>query len=102
MPSPGKHRKYWRKNLRVTAILLSVWFSVTFLIAYYARGLSEITILGFPVPFYMGAQGSLIVYVLIVWYYVHRMNQIDKEFAEDSDSEKSQMPGSTDSAEHSN
>lgn len=92
MQSPGKFREYWRKNLRVTAVLLAVWFSVTFIVGYFARGLSEITILGFPFPFYMAAQGSLIVYVLIVWYYVHRMNQIDKEFAEESDGEKSPTP----------
>lgn len=37
-------------------------------------------IAGFPFAFYMGAQGSLIVYVIIIWYYAHRMNQLDREY----------------------
>ena len=36
--------------------------------------------MGFPFAFYMGAQGSLIIYVLIIWYYARRMNQLDKEY----------------------
>lgn len=36
--------------------------------------------MGFPLAFYMGAQGSLIIYVLVIWYYARRMNQLDKEY----------------------
>lgn len=36
--------------------------------------------MGFPFAFYMGAQGALIIYVLIIWYYAHAMNKMDKEF----------------------
>jgi putative solute:sodium symporter small subunit len=75
-----KHHEYWRRNLRITAILLAIWFVVTFVIGWFARDLSSITILGFPFPFYMGAQGSLIVYVLIIWYYAHYMNKLDNEY----------------------
>lgn len=82
MQAPCKYKEYWRKNLRVTAILLAIWFSATFVIGYFARALSEFTIFGFPFPFYMAAQGSLVVYILIVWYYVHRMSQLDREYGE--------------------
>ena len=75
-----RHQEYWHKNLRITAILLSIWFVVTFVIGFFARDLASITILGFPFPFYMGAQGSLIVYVLIIWYYAHYMNKLDNEY----------------------
>ena len=75
-----KHHEYWQRNLRVTAILLFIWFVVTFVIGYFARELSNITVLGFPFPFYMGAQGSLIIYVLIIWYYAHYMNKLDMEY----------------------
>ncbi|MGE5524288.1 MAG: DUF4212 domain-containing protein [Rhodospirillaceae bacterium] len=75
-----RHQEYWRKNLRITAILLAIWFVVTFVIGYFARELSSITVLGFPFPFYMGAQGSLIIYVLIIWYYAHYMNKLDSEY----------------------
>ena len=75
-----KHQEYWRRNLRITGILLAIWFVVTFVIGYFARDLASITILGFPFPFYMGAQGSLIIYVLIIWYYAHYMNKLDREY----------------------
>jgi putative solute:sodium symporter small subunit len=75
-----KHKEYWQKNLRVTAILLVIWFVVTFVIGWFARDLQNITFLGFPFPFYMGAQGSLAIYVAIIWYYAHYMNKLDHEY----------------------
>lgn len=75
-----RHREYWRRNIRITGILLAVWFVVTFVVSFYARELSGITILGFPLGFYMGAQGSLIVYVAIIWYYARYMNTLDQEY----------------------
>lgn len=74
-----KHQEYWKRNLNVTAILLAIWFFVTFVVGYFARELNEITIIG-PLGFYMGAQGALIVYVAIIWYYARYMNNLDKEY----------------------
>jgi putative solute:sodium symporter small subunit len=73
-----KHREYWRKNLTITAILLFVWFVITYVIGYFATQLHNITILGFPFAFYMGAQGSLILYVVIIGFYAWYMNRLDK------------------------
>jgi putative solute:sodium symporter small subunit len=75
-----RHKEYWQKNLRMTGFLLVLWFIVTFVIAYYARELQSITIIGFPFSFYMGAQGSLAIYVAIIWYYAHYMNKLDIEY----------------------
>jgi len=75
-----KHREYWRKNLVITAILLFVWFVVTFVEGWYARELNEITFLGFPLGFYMSAQGSLIVYVVIIGIYAWYMNGLDRQY----------------------
>lgn len=75
-----KHVEYWHRNLTITAILLALWFAVTFVIGYFARELSGITVLGFPLAFYMGAQGSLIIYVVIIWFYARYMNKLDKEY----------------------
>lgn len=75
-----KHRQYWSKNLALTAVLLAIWFVVTYVAGFYARELNAVTFLGFPLGFYFGAQGSLIVYVAIIWYYAHRMNQLDREY----------------------
>jgi putative solute:sodium symporter small subunit len=73
------HRLYWQKNLRLTSILLAIWFVVTFVMAYFARELSSVTFFGWPFSFYMAAQGSLIIYVIIIWYYARTMNRLDQE-----------------------
>lgn len=80
MQLSAKHHEYWQRNLKITSILLFIWFFVTFVIGYFARDLASITILGFPFPFYMAAQGSLIIYVLIIWYYARHMNKLDTEY----------------------
>jgi putative solute:sodium symporter small subunit len=74
-----QHREYWRKNVRLTAILLAIWFVVTYVVGWFARDLNAITVFGFPLGFYMGAQGALVIYVVIIFYYASRMNKLDKE-----------------------
>ena len=74
-----KHQEYWSKTLRLTAVLLAVWFIVTYVVGFYARELS-FNFFGWPFAFYMGAQGSLIIYILIIWYYSRTMNKLDQEF----------------------
>ena len=73
-----KHKEYWQRNLRMTGILLAIWFVVTYVVSFYARELNEVTVLGFPLGFYMGAQGSLVFYVVIIWYYAKYMNTLDQ------------------------
>ena len=80
MELTAKHQEYWRRNLVVTAILLLIWFIATFVEGWYARELNSISFLGFPLGFYMSAQGSLIIYVAIIWYYAHYMNKLDVEY----------------------
>ena len=75
-----KHNEYWRKNLVYTAILLLVWFIVTFVEAWFARELNTITFLGFPLGFYMSAQGSLAIYVIIIGIYAILMRKLDLEY----------------------
>ena len=78
MQVSAKHQAYWSKNLRMTAILLSIWFVVTFVVSYFARDLA-FNFFGWPFSFWMGAQGSLVIYVLIIWYYARYMNKLDHE-----------------------
>jgi len=82
MSPTQKHKEYWQRNLRMTTFLLAVWFVVTFVVSFFARELSGLTIFGFPLGFYMGAQGALVIYVLIVWYYARYMNALDKEYTD--------------------
>jgi len=71
-------RHYWQKNLRITAILLAIWFFVTFVIGYYARELN-FSFFGWPFSFWVAAQGALIVYVAIIGFYAWYMNRLDQE-----------------------
>lgn len=73
-----KQQRYWQKSLRLTGVLLALWFLVTLLPTWFADTLNEVVILGFPVGFYMGAQGALVIYLLIIWYYGRTMNRLDK------------------------
>ena len=73
-------QEYWHKNLRITAFLLAIWFVVTFVVGYYARELADIKFLGFPLGFYFGAQGSLIIYVVIIFFYASYMNTLDRRY----------------------
>ncbi|HSW52040.1 MAG TPA: DUF4212 domain-containing protein [Sulfuricaulis sp.] len=75
-----RHKEYWRKNIRITAILFVIWFVVTYVAGYFSRELNALVLFGFPLGFYMGAQGSLVVYVVIIFYYAHRMNKLDQEY----------------------
>lgn len=74
-----RHREYWRKNLRITAVLMVIWFVITFGVGYFARELN-FTFFGWPFSFWVGGQGALIVYVLMIWYYARTMNRLDQEF----------------------
>lgn len=75
-----RHREYWSKNLRVTAILLLVWALVTFVPIFWAKEFNQIDFFGWPLAFYMGAQGSLIVYVFLIWLYARIMDRLDREY----------------------
>ena len=87
MELSAKHHEYWRKNLFITAVLMLIWFIATFVEAWYARELNNYTFLGFPLGFYMSAQGSLIIYVVIIWFYARYMNRLDERYdvAEEAD-----------------
>lgn len=74
-----KHHEYWNRNLRVTAVLLLIWFALTFGVSYGARELNAYSFIG-PLGFYMCAQGVLIAYVAIIWFYVTYMNRLDREY----------------------
>jgi putative solute:sodium symporter small subunit len=80
MEMSEKHREYWRRNLGLTAALLAIWFVVTFVLGFFAIPLASINFFGWPFSFYMAAQGSLIVYVLLIWYYARRMGALDRQY----------------------
>jgi putative solute:sodium symporter small subunit len=79
MQLSARHHEYWRKNLQITALLLGIWFFVTFVLVFFAREL-DFKFFGWPFSFWVAAQGALVVYCLIIWYYARYMNKLDIEY----------------------
>ena len=75
-----KLKQYWAVNVRLTAIIMVIWFVVTYVCAFFAPQLNQIVIAGFPMGYYMGAQGSLVIFVILIFWYAYKMNQADKEY----------------------
>lgn len=78
MPSSDASRRYWLRNRKLVGALLAVWFAVTFVIGWFARELN-FSFFGWPFSFWIGAQGSLIVYVLLIWIHARGMKALDAE-----------------------
>lgn len=82
---PATARAYWGKTSGLMWTVLAIWFLASFVVHIFAPSLNQIRILGFPLGFYMAAQGSLIVFVLGLYWFAHRQNQIDEEFGVQED-----------------
>ena len=76
----GPGRGDWRRRLRTSGVLLAIWAAATFGTTYFARQLDEAT-RGWPFSFWMAAQGSLLVYLVLVVGYALRMERVDDERA---------------------
>ncbi|MEZ5653987.1 MAG: VC_2705 family sodium/solute symporter [Burkholderiaceae bacterium] len=77
---PGDSRGYWRRNVWAVALLLLAWFLVSFGVAYDARALSDIDFFGWPLSYWVGAQGALILYFLLVLAYAAWMSRLDRRY----------------------
>lgn len=76
---------YWRKTRRLTFFMLAFWILITFGLAWFARELNEFSFFGFPMGFYMAAQGSLVIYLAMIWYYNRSMRRLEEEFGIDDE-----------------
>ena len=71
---------YWGRTSKLMWSILALWFFFSFLVHIPAGWLNEFHILGFPLGFYMAAQGSLIAFVLLCFWNAKAQNRIDEEF----------------------
>ena len=76
---------YWRKTSGLMWTMLAIWAFFSFFIHMLAPTLNPIHILGFPLGFYMAAQGSLIIFVVALFWFAKRQNEIDEEFGVQED-----------------
>lgn len=80
MAQNGLAAEYWHKTRNLMWFCLVVWFVFGFGIHFFVRDLDEITFLGFPLGFYMAAQGSLIAFVVQLFVFAKQQDNIDREF----------------------
>lgn len=74
-------REYWRRNVRLIGALFAVWFAVSFLAGILlAEPLFDISFGQIPLSFWFAQQGSIIVFVILIFVYAWRMNALDREF----------------------
>jgi putative solute:sodium symporter small subunit len=70
---------HWRRTRSLMWVTLAIWFVFSFLVHWFADGLNGATFLGFPLGFYMAAQGSLVVFVVLIFWFARTQDRIDRE-----------------------
>lgn len=81
-----RHKAYWRANIRLVAILLSIWFVVSYGFGILLKEyLDSIQIFGFGLGFWFAQQGSIYVFLVLIFVYAYKMNKLDHEFDVDED-----------------
>jgi len=72
---------YWKANLKLMALCLSIWFVVSYLFGIIlVDQLNAISIGGYDLGFWFAQQGSMYVFVVLIFFYASRMNKLDKQF----------------------
>ena len=71
---------HWRRTRGLMWITLAIWFVFSFVVHWFANALNGASFLGFPLGFYMAAQGSLIVFVVLIFWFARTQDKIDREF----------------------
>ena len=80
MVGNDKNRAYWKKNLQYLCTLLMAWFIVSYGCAIlFVNHLDKIKIGGFRLGFWFAQQGSIYVFVALIFIYVYLMNRLDKQ-----------------------
>ena len=84
MASTKNQKKYWKENIRLLLILLSIWFLVSFGAGIlWVEELNQIRLGGFKLGFWFAQQGSIYVFVVLIFVYVKLMNRLDKKYGYD-------------------
>ena len=82
--SNNNHDQYWKANLQYLAILLSIWFIVSYGCGIlFVDTLNTIKIGGFKLGFWFAQQGAIYVFVILIFIYVNLMNKLDKKYGVD-------------------
>jgi putative solute:sodium symporter small subunit len=87
MSDNTQREAHWAKTRNLMIIHLSIWFVFAFVVHWFANTLNAISFLGFPLGYYMAAQGSLFAFVIQLFIFVKQQDKIDREFGMAEDDE---------------
>jgi len=77
--------RYWKKNIQIVLILMLIWFLASFGFGIiFVNDLDEISFFGFKLGFWFAQQGSILIFVAIIFVYIKMMENLDKEFRKKS------------------
>jgi putative solute:sodium symporter small subunit len=77
---------YWKENIKYVFILLAIWFAVSYGAGIlFVEQLNEIKLGGFPLGFWFAQQGSIYVFVVLIFVYIRLMNNLDKKYGYDEE-----------------
>ncbi len=81
MSDKNSRQAYWKANLRLVALCLSIWFVVSYLFGIIlVDQLNTISLGGYKLGFWFAQQGSIYVFVVLIFFYAWRMNKLDRQF----------------------
>lgn len=82
----ARMKDYWRRNIKIVLTLMTIWFLVSFGFGILlVEQLNVIRLGGFKLGFWFAQQGSIFTFVILIFVYVYKMNQLDKEFDVDEE-----------------
>jgi putative solute:sodium symporter small subunit len=85
----NRNKEYWNSNLKIVSVLLVIWFLVSFGFGIlFSDFLDQIKIGGFKLGFWFAQQGSIYIFVILIFVYVYLMQKLDKKISQEEDSDQ--------------
>lgn len=78
--SAESKEQHWAKTRSLTILVLCIWVIFAFIVPWFAKDLNEFSFMGFPLGYYFCVQGSLLIFVLLIFFQNWRQDSIDDEF----------------------
>jgi putative solute:sodium symporter small subunit len=78
--TPEKAKAYWKETSGHMYLVLAVWAFFAFFVHIFAPSMNAIHVLGFPLGYWFASQGSIVVFIVSIWYYANKQNQIDEKY----------------------
>ena len=75
----SKQIEHWRRTRALMFLTLAIWLFFSFVVHFFVSALNSVVIIGFPLGFYMASQGSLIAFVVLIFWFARRQDRIDAE-----------------------